>query len=90
MRPGAPSGRRRSSSPAFRSGVYVKRRSPSSVVSGAHSTVFDAVCDVLEKELAAERAVIPGAGHSVQRTGAPFNERLEAFLSSVEEMHRAA
>jgi pimeloyl-ACP methyl ester carboxylesterase len=63
---------------------------PKLVVSGAHSTVFDAVCDVLEKELAAERAVIPGAGHSVQRTGAPFNERLGAFLSSVEGMHRAA
>ena len=63
---------------------------PKLVVSGAHSAVFDAVCDVLEKELAAERAVIPGAGHSVQRTGAPFNGRLEAFLSSVEEMHRAA
>jgi pimeloyl-ACP methyl ester carboxylesterase len=63
---------------------------PKLVVSGAHSTVFDAVCDVLEKELAAERAVIPGSGHSVQRTGAPFNERLEAFLSSAGEMHRAA
>ena len=25
---------------------------------------------------------IAGAGHSVQRTGAPFNERLERFLSA--------
>src|SRR5204863_1404226 len=49
-------------------------------VSGAHSAAFDAVCDVLERELAAERAVLPGAGHSVPRAPG-FNERLEAFLS---------
>ena len=57
---------------------------PKLVVSGAHHPSFDAVCDVLEQRLAAERAVIPGAGHSVPRTGAPFNERLEAFLRSAE------
>jgi pimeloyl-ACP methyl ester carboxylesterase len=55
---------------------------PKLVVSGGHHPAFDAVCDVLERRLGAERAVIPGAGHSVQRTGAPFNERLEAFLRS--------
>jgi pimeloyl-ACP methyl ester carboxylesterase len=55
---------------------------PKLVVSGAHHPAFDAVCDVLERRLDAERAVIPGAGHSVQRTGAAFNERLEAFLRS--------
>jgi pimeloyl-ACP methyl ester carboxylesterase len=54
---------------------------PKLVVSGAHHPAFDAVCDFLEQKLDAERAVIPGAGHSVQRTGGPFNERLEAFLS---------
>ena len=53
---------------------------PKLVVSGAHHPAFDAVCDVLEEKLGAERAVIPGAGHSVQRTGAPFNERLADFL----------
>jgi pimeloyl-ACP methyl ester carboxylesterase len=63
---------------------------PKLVVSRAHSRVLDTICDVLERELAAERAVIPGAGHSVQRTGAPFNERLEAFLTAVEAMPRAA
>jgi pimeloyl-ACP methyl ester carboxylesterase len=55
---------------------------PKLVVSGGHHAAFDAVCDILERRLGAERAVIPGAGHSVQRTGAPFNERLEAFLRS--------
>jgi pimeloyl-ACP methyl ester carboxylesterase len=54
---------------------------PILVVSGAHHAGFEAVCDVLEAKLGAERAVIPGAGHSVQRTGAPFNDRLEHFLS---------
>jgi pimeloyl-ACP methyl ester carboxylesterase len=52
---------------------------PKLVVSGAHHPAFDAVCDVLERRLGAERAVIPGAGHSIQRTGR-FSERLEAFL----------
>ena len=55
---------------------------PKLVVSGGHDPAFDAVCDVLEQRLGAERAVIAGAGHSVQRTGAPFNERLETFLRS--------
>jgi pimeloyl-ACP methyl ester carboxylesterase len=53
---------------------------PKLVVSGGHHPAYDAVCDVLERELRAERAVIPGAGHMVPRTGAPFNARLESFL----------
>jgi len=57
---------------------------PKLVVSGAHSSVFDKVCDALEKGMDAQRAVIPGAGHSVPRTGAPFNDRLETFLRSAE------
>jgi pimeloyl-ACP methyl ester carboxylesterase len=55
---------------------------PKLVVSGGHQRAFDAVCDVLEERLGAERAVVAGAAHSVQRTGAPFNERLEAFLQA--------
>jgi pimeloyl-ACP methyl ester carboxylesterase len=50
------------------------------IVSGGHSPVFDSICDVLSTQIGAERAVIPGAGHSVPRTGAPFNETLERFL----------
>lgn len=53
---------------------------PKLVVSGGHNAAFEAVCDVLAEGVGAERVVIPGAGHSVQRTGAPFNERLEDFL----------
>ena len=52
---------------------------PKLVVSGAHSPAFDAVCDVLEERLGAERAMLPGAGHSIPRAPG-FTERLEAFL----------
>lgn len=59
-------------------------RFPKLVVSGGHHSAFEAVCDVLEERLGAERAVIPGAGHGIQRIGTPFNERLEAFLRRAE------
>jgi pimeloyl-ACP methyl ester carboxylesterase len=52
---------------------------PKLVVSGGHSAAFDAVCDVLEKRLGAERAVAPGAGHSIPRAPG-FNEALVDFL----------
>ena len=57
---------------------------PKLVVSGAHSEPFDIVCDVLEQRLGAERAVLPGAGHSVQRLGEPFNELLAGFVERAE------
>ena len=56
---------------------------PVLVVSGAHSRAFDAVCDVLERELAAEREVLPGAGHAAQRAPG-FNVVLEDFLARAE------
>jgi pimeloyl-ACP methyl ester carboxylesterase len=49
------------------------------VISGAHSAAFDAVCDVLEQRLPAERAVLPGAGHSLVRAPG-YPELLESFL----------
>jgi pimeloyl-ACP methyl ester carboxylesterase len=58
---------------------------PKLVVSGGHHAAFDAVCDVLERELAAERVVIPGAGHSVPRTGGPFNDALVDFVERATE-----
>ena len=57
---------------------------PKLVVSGAHSAAFDAVCDVLEERLQAERVDLPGAGHSVQRLGEPFNEVLTSFVERAE------
>ena len=54
---------------------------PKLVVSGGHSAAFDAVCDVLEERLGAQRAVLPGAGHSIPRVGEPLNALLEAFAT---------
>ncbi len=52
---------------------------PKLVVSGAHHPAFDVICDVLETELRAERAVLPGCGHSVQRHP-DFNGVLADFV----------
>lgn len=52
---------------------------PKLVISGDHHSAFDAVCDVLERELPAERAVLPGAGHSLPRA-AGYNEVVAAFV----------
>jgi pimeloyl-ACP methyl ester carboxylesterase len=54
---------------------------PTLAVSGGHSVAFDAVCDVLEERLGAERAVLAGAGHSPQRLGGPFNDLLSRFVT---------
>jgi len=54
---------------------------PKLVVSGGHLPAFELVCHELERELGAERAVLPGAGHAVQRAPG-FNECLLAFLGS--------
>jgi pimeloyl-ACP methyl ester carboxylesterase len=56
---------------------------PKLVVSGAHSELFEQVCDELERRLGAERAVLPGAGHSLQRAPG-FTERLRDFLDRAE------
>jgi hypothetical protein len=51
------------------------------VISGAHNAAFDAVCDVLEERLGAERAVLRGAGHGLVRAPG-YPERLEAFWTA--------
>jgi pimeloyl-ACP methyl ester carboxylesterase len=61
---------------------------PTLVVSGAHSEPFDIVCDVLAARLGAERAVLPGAGHSVQRLGEPFNALLTSFVERADHANR--
>jgi pimeloyl-ACP methyl ester carboxylesterase len=59
-------------------------RFPVLVISGDHSTAFEAVCDALADRASAERAVIPGRGHTIPSTGAPYNDRLERFLLAAE------
>ena len=57
---------------------------PKLVVSGGWSAPFDAVCDVLEQRLDAERIVLPGMGHNPQLLGQPFNDALRDFLRRTE------
>ena len=52
---------------------------PKLVVSGHHHPAFDGICDVLEERLPAERVVLKGFGHTVQRHP-DFNERLSDFV----------
>jgi pimeloyl-ACP methyl ester carboxylesterase len=48
---------------------------PVLVVTGDHEPAFEAVADVLCDRLGAERLVLPGAGHAVQRASG-FNEAI--------------
>ncbi|MGO8904315.1 MAG: alpha/beta fold hydrolase [Solirubrobacteraceae bacterium] len=57
---------------------------PKLVISGGHSPVFEAVCDVIATRLHAERATIPGRAHTIPATGEAYNDRLHAFLSKSE------
>ena len=54
---------------------------PKLVVTGGHNPVFDAVADILERRLGTQRAVVPGAGHSIPRAPG-YNETLVRFLES--------
>jgi len=57
---------------------------PKLVISGGHSAAFEAVCDVLQERLGADRAVVPSSGHNIPNEGEPFNEALSAFISRAE------
>jgi len=54
---------------------------PKLVVTGAHNPALDAVAEVLERELPAQRAVLPGAGHNLPRAPG-YNGRLARFLEA--------
>jgi pimeloyl-ACP methyl ester carboxylesterase len=56
---------------------------PSLVASGGHSGAIERICDALASELRAERLVVAGAGHFVQRTEA-FAERPTRHLAAAE------
>ncbi len=60
---------------------------PKLVVSGDHQRAFEAVCDVLERELGAERLILPGYGHSPHRHP-DFDLALTAFLERAESAVR--
>ncbi|MBA2476264.1 MAG: alpha/beta hydrolase [Actinobacteria bacterium] len=56
---------------------------PKLVCSSGGHPAYEAVCDVLEERLAAERIVLPGAGHAVHLAPG-FAERLADFLGRAE------
>ncbi len=58
---------------------------PKLVISGGHSPVFEAVCDVLADRLQARRIVIAGRRHTIPAVGAAYNECLHSFLAEAEE-----
>jgi pimeloyl-ACP methyl ester carboxylesterase len=60
--------------------ALAKTSFPKLVVSGAHLEAYDVICDVLERELRAERVVLPGYGHAVQRHP-EFNHVLADFVA---------
>ena len=53
---------------------------PKLVISGGHSPVFEAVCDAVAQRIGAQRAVIPGRGHTIPATAEAYNSRLRTFL----------
>lgn len=59
-------------------------RFPKLVVSGDHSAAYEAVADRLTEMIGARRAHLPGAGHSIPSTGAPFNDLLRGFLAEAQ------
>jgi pimeloyl-ACP methyl ester carboxylesterase len=54
------------------------------VISGGHSPVFEAICDVVALRLKARRETIAGRGHTIPATGEHYNTLLDAFLSAHE------
>ena len=54
---------------------------PKLVVTGDHNPALDAVADVLERELPAQRVVLPGAGHNLPRAPG-YNNTLVRFLEA--------
>ncbi|HUG65260.1 MAG TPA: alpha/beta hydrolase [Gaiellaceae bacterium] len=60
---------------------------PKLVVSGAHHPAFDGICDALERELHAQREVLDGFGHSVQRHPG-FNAVLTDFVERASALRR--
>ena len=57
---------------------------PVLVVSSGTTPALEAVCDTIARELTAERVVIAGTRHAVQRVGQPFNALLAAFVRRAE------
>jgi len=54
------------------------------VISGGHSPVFEAICDVVAERIGARRVQILGRGHTIPSAGEPYNELLDSFMRETE------
>jgi pimeloyl-ACP methyl ester carboxylesterase len=70
---------------AVRGGAF-----PKLVVAGGWSHAFDVIAHRVATLVDAEFHLFPGAGHAVQRIGAPFNDLLRNFLRRAAAPARAA
>jgi hypothetical protein len=61
---------------------------PKLVISGGHSSVFEAVSDTLADQIGAGRAIVPGRGHTIPAVGEAYNSRVHEFLSWAEASAR--
>lgn len=55
---------------------------PKLVISGDHSPAFETVCDTIAERIGAAREIVRGGGHTIPRTGEPYNAVLERFLQT--------
>jgi pimeloyl-ACP methyl ester carboxylesterase len=61
-------------------GQLREARFPKLVISGRHSPVFEAICDVVAERIGARRERIVGRGHTIPSAGEPYNELLAGFM----------
>ncbi len=59
------------------------------VISGAHSPVFEAVCDAAAERLGARRATVSGRGHTIPAAGEAYNSLLESFIGDRQRAARS-
>ncbi len=57
---------------------------PKLVISGGHSSAFDAVCDTIAERTGAQRSVVAGRAHTIPSTGEPYNRCVHGFLSAAQ------
>ncbi len=69
--------------------VLAETSFPKLVVSGDWNPAMDAVADIITERLRAERFVLKGWYHNIHRAGAPFNQRLDAFLQQAIRLRTA-
>lgn len=58
---------------------------PKLVMSGGHSGMFDAVCDVLQDRLPAQRTITSGAGHNIPMLGQRVNDSLSQLWKAADD-----